>query len=146
MKYLGALLALLLTASAAAASEEPSSPNFTCKLAHAATMYDSLKQLPPLLASALREKIGPMADRGEFFNATDVIIKPGPGRRFIRAGHVRDTWFVWYEQGGIAYFHAIVMFGSDGRGGLEVIREYQGSWNDNLCAETDRLLDKPRAH
>ncbi len=141
MKLAGALAVLLLAMGSATASEEPSSPNFTCRLAHTATMYESLEQLPPMLASALREKFGPMADRGEFFNSTDVIMKPGPGRRFIRAGRSGAEWFVWYEQGGIAYFHAIVMFTSDGRGSLQVGREYQGSWNDNLCGETDRLLD-----
>jgi hypothetical protein len=138
VKLVGALAFLLFACGTAAASEQPSSPNFTCKLSRPATMYDSLKQLPPILATALRAKIGPMADRGEFFNATDVIIKPGPGRRFIRAGQSGGAWFAWYEQGGIAYFQSIVLF--TGRDALEVAREYQGAWNDNLCAETDRLL------
>ena len=141
MKLIGALAFLLLACGTAVASEQPSSPNFTCKLSHPATMYDSLKLLPPVLATALHDKIGPMADRGEFFNATDVIIKPGPGRRFIRAGKSGGTWFAWYEQGGIAYYQSVVLFTGDGRRSLEVAREYQGSWNDNLCAETDRLLD-----
>ncbi len=68
-------------------------------------MVDSLKALP----AAVRAAVGPMADRGEDFNPTDVIIKPAPGRRFIRAGETGGRWFVWYEQGGIAYWKQILI-------------------------------------
>ncbi len=140
-----ALAALLLTATAASAA--PANPDFTCKLVHPATIYDSLKRLPPALARAVRGKIGAMADRGEFFNATDAIVRPGPSRRFIRAGHAGAKWFAWYEQGGLAYFKSIVVFVADAHGALEVTGEYQGAFDENMCADTDRILDRrPLAH
>jgi len=141
------LLGTLLFASGALASEQPDSQDFTCKLGHAAAMIDSLKALPPAVAKALHAKVGDMAERGGAFNATDVIIDPNtPGRRFIRAGHAGSKWFVWYEQGGIAYFKAILVFETDSKGALFATSEHQGNWNDNLCADTDKILAGSLAH
>jgi hypothetical protein len=136
------LACALFAASGAAASEQAGSPDFTCKLSHAATMVDSLKALPPAVAKALHVKVGDMAERGGAFNATDVIMDPNAaGRRFIRAAHAGAKWVVWYEQGGVAYFKAIVVFEADGNGALFASAEYQGNWNDNMCADTDKILD-----
>jgi len=78
----------------------------------------------------------------------DAITDPNaPGRRFIRAAHAGAKWIVWYEQGGIAYFKAIVVFEPDEKGALLATGEYQGAWNENMCADTDRILDRrPLGH
>jgi hypothetical protein len=82
-----------------------------------------------------------MADRGEFFNAGDVVERPAPFDRFIRGGEIGEKWFVWYEHGGIAYWKQILIFGSDPSGTLHVIAEAHGTGQVGLCAQTDRLLD-----
>jgi hypothetical protein len=92
--------------------------------------------LPPDVRKFVRDNFGAMADRGEDFNATDVIMKPAPSRRFIRAGKSRGHWFLWYEQGGIAYWKGIVLFD-----GARIAMQSRTNWSDDLCAETDRLLD-----
>ena len=134
---------LLLSAGGAIASEEPGSADFTCKLSHAATMVDSLRALPPAVARALHAKVGDMAERGGAFNPTDVVSpeEHAAGRRFIRAAHAGGKWIVWYEQGGIAYFKAIVVFEAEAKGALFASGEYQGNWNANMCADTDKILD-----
>jgi hypothetical protein len=119
----------------AAASEEPGEPDFSCALVHPATMYDSLKALPGDIRTFVTTKFGPMAERGGAFNATDVIMKPAPSRRFIRAGKTGDTWFLWYEQGGIAYWKQIIVFKK-----ANVVTQSRASWHDNLCVATDKLL------
>jgi hypothetical protein len=97
--------------------------------------YDSLKALPPHLRKLVQDNAGVMADRGEFFNATDNIVKPGPARRFIRAGESGGRSFLWYDQGGIAFYKQILVFDD-----THVVAQSRGSWRDNLCSETDRLL------
>lgn len=99
-------------------------------------MYDALKTLPAPFRAQVDHNIGGMADRGGAFNATDVIMKPGSSRRFIRAGETDGRRFVWFEQGGIAYYKQIVLFE---RNGKSVTSRSAGS--NDLCQETDRLLD-----
>ena len=80
-----------------------------------------------------------MADRGEPFNATDVVDKPAPFSRFIRGGAAGGYWFVWYEHGGIAYWRQIVIFARDPSGRLHVTYDRPATAED-LCAQTERLL------
>ncbi|MEJ1967576.1 MAG: hypothetical protein WDN03_02910 [Rhizomicrobium sp.] len=130
----------MLTAAPAAAA---GNPDFACKLRETAAMYDSLKALPPPLARMVQTKLGPIAERGAFYNATDVIQHPGPSRRFIRAGTTdHRRWFVWYEQGGIAYFKAIVVFADVDGKGLRTTTQYSGGGQDDLCAATEAILNK----
>src|SRR5436190_7535255 len=89
--------------STAGATVPSDNPDFTCTLSHPARNVNSLRLLPSPLRSYIKAKIGPMADRGAFFNSGDVVIKPGPFDRFIRGGKVGGYWFVWYEHGGFAY-------------------------------------------
>jgi hypothetical protein len=98
-------------------------------------MYDALKALPHDIRTFVTTKFGPIAERGGDFNATDVIVKPAPSRRFIRAGKAGDTWFLWYEQGGIAYWKQIVVFKA-----ARVLRQERASFRDNLCTATDALI------
>lgn len=116
-------------------------PDFTCTPAHRSTSVFSLKELPASLRKALHDRVGEMADRGEFFNVGDVVTRPAPFDRFIRGGEIGEKWFVWYEHGGIAYWKQILLFGSDPSGTPHVIAEAHATGQDGLCTLTDRLLD-----
>lgn len=72
---------------------------------------------------AIRAMIGEMADRGGQWEATDSI-GPGqrlPGRRLLRAGYRGDTWFVWWERGGIAHIWQAAVFRTDRPGHANVV-------------------------
>jgi len=126
----------------AGAKPEPPNPDFSCTFTHPSKSVDSLKKLPGPIQKALHDRVGEMADRGEFFNAGDVVQRPAPFDRFIRGGEIGEKWFVWYEHGGIAYWKQIVIFGSDPSGAPHVIGEAHGTGQDGLCVQTDRLLDQ----
>jgi hypothetical protein len=119
----------------------PPDPDFTCTFSHPSTSVNSLKKLPGPIQAALHERVGPMADRGEFFNNGDVVTRPAPFDRFIRGGEIGERWFVWHEHGGIAYWKQILLFGSDPSGTAHVIAEAHGASSESLCEATDRLLD-----
>jgi hypothetical protein len=52
-----------------------------------------------------------MADPGERFEATDVIIDPDlPGRRLIFTGVGQDRGFIHYEEGGIGHSYIVELF------------------------------------
>jgi hypothetical protein len=131
------LLAAALAFGSAAANPS-ANPDFTCTLRHKTHDVESLKQLPASIRTLLRGQIGVMADRGEPFNATDVISQPAPANRFIRGGQVGARWFVWYEHGGIAYWKQILIFGSDPSGTPHVIARAIG--RGDLCRQTDGLV------
>jgi hypothetical protein len=96
--------------------------------------------LPAPFRAQVDHNLSPMADRGGAFNATDVFTKDAQSRRFIRAGETDGRRFVWYEQGGIAYWKQIVLFERSGRSLAS-----RAGWNGDLCQETDRLLDGGKA-
>ena len=132
--------ALVFGAARAAPANASLQAAFTCKLSHPSKDVASLAKMPTPIRKFIAEHFGPMADRGEFFNSTDVIMKPGPANRFIRGGEIGERWYLWYEHGGIAYYRNIVLFSSDPSGTPHIIGEEQGLWIDNLCALTDALL------
>jgi hypothetical protein len=101
-------------------------------------MYDTMKTLPAPFRAQVDHNIKGMGDRGGPFNPTDVLtLHPGFSRRFIRAGETDNgRRFVWFEQGGIAYYKQIFLFERNGKS----ITSRSASSND-LCQETDRLLD-----
>jgi hypothetical protein len=114
--------------------------DLACRFRHPVETIDSLRRLPEWLKHYVHMQLDPIADRGEPFNSTDVIVREWPGRRFIRAGHAGEHWFVWYEQGGIAYFKTILMLVPRENGASETARRTY--FSDNPCAITDRLLDR----
>jgi hypothetical protein len=136
------VFAALLPAGCTTADAEATqdNPDFTCNLVHPSKSVSSLRRLPAPIRATIKDKIGPMADRGAFFNAGDVVIKPGPFDRFIRGGEVDGHWFVWYEHGGFAYWKQIVIFRIEGNGKARETAETRGG--RDLCADTDGLLDK----
>lgn len=137
-----AMAAFGLYGCVAAKPAEPANPDFTCTFVHRSTSVASLKQLPGPIQKALHDRVGEMADRGEFFNNGDVVTKPAPFDRFIRGGEIAERWYAWYEHGGIAYWKQILIFGSDPSGAPHVIAEAHAIGQDALCAQTDRVLDE----
>ena len=138
-----ALMALLAMSGAAHAT--PPIPDFTCASRHPSKSADSLAQLPApvrLYIQNSQKKIGAMADRGAFYNATDVIMKPGPSNRFIRGGTIGDRYFLWYEHGGIAYWKTVVLLSVDAGGQPVVAAEQNGNFPNGLCAATDALVSQ----
>ena len=142
----GALTALLLCgcSDATPAKPTPKPPqapsSADCTMKHTAHDVLSLKALPENIRAALLKQAGGMADRGEFFNAGDAVTTPAPFNRFIRGGETQGKWYVWYEHGGIAYWHQIVVFAIDPSGAVHT-EANQISHNTNLCEATDALLD-----
>jgi len=140
-----ALTALLLggcgNAAPARPTPQPVPEGADCVLKHPSHDVLSLKQLPPNIRGALAKLSGGgMADRGEFFNATDVIMTPAPAQRFIRAGETQGKWFVWFEHGGIAYWRQVVLFAIDPSGTVHVEKNVTAH-GAGLCDVTDALLD-----
>jgi hypothetical protein len=69
------------------------------------------KSLPPAVFALCVEKGGAMAEPGQPFQATDVIIQGQnlPGKRLIWAVTDGDYYIVHYERGGIAHsFHVLI--------------------------------------
>lgn len=127
-----------LAGCAGATEATPRDPNLTCTLRHGGLRVDTLKRLPPRVRAALLKLSGAMADRGEFFNSGDVVTKPAPFNRFIRGGQARGHWYAWYEHGGFAYWHNVVVFAA----AANAPPVFNGrSTNADLCAFTDDVLD-----
>jgi hypothetical protein len=71
--------------------------------------------LPASVRKALSDLFGSdtleMADPGQPFQATDVMVMPRlPARRLVAAGCSPDHCLVYYERGGFAHIHQIVLF------------------------------------
>jgi hypothetical protein len=79
------------------------------------TPLASVAALPANVREALNDLFGgktlEMADPGQRFQATDVMVTPRlPARRLVAAGCSADHCLVYYERGGFAHVHQIVLF------------------------------------
>jgi hypothetical protein len=118
-----------------------------CTFRHAFADIPRLADLPPAVRLAVWAHGGPMAEKGEAFNATDVITLDSstkrptqPHTRFLRAGQWQDLVFVWYEAGGIALFHRLAIYRLDGDNGARLVGDLYDGGHD-ICALTDTALD-----
>lgn len=57
-----------------------------------------------------------MANPGQKFQATDVVLRKLPWRRLVFAGVQDDRWFVHYERGGIAHSYHVIALKVDPHG------------------------------
>ena len=114
---------LLIVAAATSQSSDPQPKVPAALRAHLATeafkAIATTKELPPALRSSLaslfKESTLEMADPGTPFQATDVPTAPPlPWRRMVTAGCSADHCLVYYEEGGFAHYHIIVVFKLDG--------------------------------
>ena len=74
-------------------------------------------ELPDAVRGTLKELFGgrslDLAEPGAPFQKTDVLVLPRlPSRRLILAGCSADHCLVYYERGGFAHVHQIVLFGT----------------------------------
>jgi hypothetical protein len=129
----------MFTASSAFADDV--SADLACKFRHPVQEVGALEKMPPQIAAFILSKTGPMVARGEYFNATDVIEKPAPMHRFIRAGGRGGLWFVWFEHGGIAYSKNIVVLALKPGESAPHLIAHIGYFNQNPCSLTDAVLD-----
>jgi hypothetical protein len=127
--------------AASSAFADDVSADLACKFRHPVKEVDSLGKVPPPIAAFIRSKTGEMAERGEYFNATDVIEKPAPMHRFIRAGESSGLWFVWFEHGGIAYSKNIAVLALKSGERAPHLIAHIGYFNENPCSLTDAVLD-----
>ncbi len=133
MKVLPVFAAVLIAGLGVAPTAE-AAPDVHCRLSTAVEEVAGLSQLP----RELRSYLGPMADVGAPFNATDAVTDGSlPFRRLIRAGHRGDDWFVWYEHGGITYSWQALVARLSGAGDPPTVLANAGTISDTLCALTD---------
>jgi hypothetical protein len=140
MKALALLCALAMFAGADARADDVS-PDLACKFDHAVNDVASFDVLPKPVTDFLRPRLGEMAKRGEYFNATDVVMKPAPSRRFIRAGRSGDKWFLWYEHGGIAYNRNIVVLSWRPGDAAAILIAHTAYSGESPCRQTDAILE-----
>lgn len=69
---------------------------------------------------AIRQQLGTdapglygVADKNRLFNATDVVDKPLPMRRFLAAGNDGNAWLVALENGGRGYNIQVYLFSNN---------------------------------
>jgi len=78
------------------------------------TIVKDVKALPSVILDALTEQGGSrlvIANPGEKFEATDLILDPSlPRRRLIFAGVSNDRCFIHYERGGRGHSYILVFF------------------------------------
>ena len=115
---------------------------------------ESVRELPPELAAAFRKHVhgAPVADRGEPFRATDVVLGGDPPpRRFLAAGTSRSGSFVAYEHGGRGHHYHLVLFGPEApnphrlatcTGMNLVLPRNRGRLDRKKQALFDRLIEK----
>lgn len=122
-RWLAPSLALSLTVVSAAGGQ-PATPSATV-IADALRTHLRGERFSPLttvaaLPAGLRDELNKlfggktldMADPGAPFQATDVMVTPRlPARRLVAAGCSADHCLVYYERGGFAHVHQIVLFG-----------------------------------
>jgi hypothetical protein len=90
----------------------------------------SLRELDPAVRAEVFRRAGgePMAEVGERFQSTDVVMEKLPSRRFVVGGRERGTgglWILCYEHGGIAYHYHVGLLRRKGDA-FEVVRS--GQW------------------
>lgn len=110
-------------------AEVPSAPAVSWQ-GHQLREVTSLAALPAAIRKAIQADASGndgIAERGQPFNVTDVVIGDKPMRRFITAGHAGDLWLVALEQGGIAHYVSVAQIS----GGAE-----RKGWFVDCCPTT----------
>ncbi|HLJ88365.1 MAG TPA: hypothetical protein VKZ53_16210 [Candidatus Angelobacter sp.] len=90
------------------------------------TIVTSTQALPEPIQQAFavitREPRFLLADPGQRYQVTDVILDPGlPFRRLVFAGVSGGKWFLHYEQGGIGHSYKVVVLSLQSEGQVEFL-------------------------
>lgn len=120
--------------------------DFACKFHHRVQEIGSFAALPAAIQEYLKPKfnfddphMGGIAPKGGKWNASDAVSEDAPFRRFMRAGHTGNKWFLWWERGGIAYWREFAVFALDG--GKVAVVAHANLPSDNPCTATEAALD-----
>ena len=84
-----------------------------CPVPEGADLVTHLGSVPKPIHDRLVQSGQRMADAGEDFNSTDVMVPGVSNERFMFAWHSADKWLVAVERGGIAYYQQILVFHAD---------------------------------
>ena len=100
------------------------------------TLVNDLQKIDPGVLELFHAKVEPadIANRGEPFNSTDVVVENRPARRFVLAGNAPGLWFIWYEHGGIAYHQNLIVFSKTDR--WQIAAAVQGNVMGDLDFES----------
>jgi hypothetical protein len=88
------------------------------------TTVRSTQKMPQSLklafAAATGQRQFALANPGQKYQVTDVILEPGlPFRRLMFAGESGKDWFIHYEHGGIGHNYAVLVF-REGEGRVQL--------------------------
>lgn len=106
MKSFPGFLLLALACNVTAATHKPAWARYHFR--EVASLHDIPARVRATLGAARPGPDG-IADKGQPFNATDVIKHPWHSRRFVTAGHDGHAWLVAVEQGGYGYRYVIYL-------------------------------------
>ena len=117
-----------------------------CKFTPRVIEVGSFGRLPGPIQDYLKPKFnfddphtGGIAPKGGRWNATDVVSRDAPFRRFLRAGSAGDKWFLWWERGGIAYWREFAVFAL--QGGNVIAMAHGNLPSESPCAATEAAMD-----
>lgn len=161
LRKMGLLLALIALTTLApqdgrapapsAQSAPPAKQLPSCVFEGGAALIERKADLPAEASSELDRlfaQIGGIAEAGQFYESSDVQMTKGPKARFIRAYHVGDLWFVWFERGGIgvsSYTLALAPSLEDASG-RKVLKMAPGSsFQGDLCAGSKAFIAGARS-
>ena len=120
--------------------------DMACKFSQRVREVDSFGGMPMPIRDYLEPKFdfgdphtGGIAPRGGKWNATDVVTRDAPSRRFMRAGYAGDKWFLRWERGGIAYWRLFAVFAL--QGGNVIVMAHGNLPSDNPCSATEAAMD-----
>ncbi|MBO9621762.1 MAG: hypothetical protein J7500_03525 [Sphingomonas sp.] len=138
---------LLLASEMQQAPPIPPMPNLSpCAFERPARLVERKDALPAEAIQELdrlfRSNKG-IAEAGAYFEASDSIqIPDAPRSRFLRAYLVGDTWFIWFETGGIGLSRQVVALQPRRRDdGVVQLYAVPGSlFSGDLCAAGKAFL------
>lgn len=140
------LIALTAFLLSACTTDAASSDSTACSFNERVSEVGSFAALPMPIQDYLKPKFnfddphtGGIAPKGGRWNATDAVTHDGPFRRFMRAGHSAEKWFLWWERGGIAYWREFAVFAL--AGGNVIVMAHGTLPAQNPCAATEAAMD-----
>jgi hypothetical protein len=96
-------------------------------------------EIPAIVTSELKNRLGEYVEPGEPFDATDVVLV-GKHRRLIFVWQAGSRWVVATEQGGIAYNDPILAFELDAARSISVLVGTQTAMPETVCAIAKSFL------
>jgi hypothetical protein len=100
---LASILILAISVVYRSCGDDQQAANALTKQTEFETKELRVKDLPEMVLSSCRDRMGRIADRGEGYNYSDVVVLELPNSRLVRACHFPDdSWYIHCEIGGFA--------------------------------------------